>query len=68
MAGPDLELVAEATRATDRPVIASGEIATMDDLAALERAGAAAAVIGMRSTPVRSIQPPLRGSSINDAR
>lgn len=47
LGGPDVVRVQAAAAATRHPLIASGGIATMDDLAALERAGASAAVIGM---------------------
>jgi phosphoribosylformimino-5-aminoimidazole carboxamide ribotide isomerase len=47
LAGPDLGLVGDVAGATPHPVIASGGIRSADDLRALERAGAAAAVIGM---------------------
>jgi len=47
LAGPDLELVAAVVAATRLPVIASGGIASIQDLARLQQAGAAQAVIGM---------------------
>lgn len=47
LAGPDLELIANAVRASTRPIVASGGIGAMHDLVALEHSGAAAAVIGM---------------------
>ncbi len=47
MTGPDLALVQDLTDATDLPIIASGGIASHDDLRALEHRGSAAAVIGM---------------------
>ena len=47
LAGPDLGLVDEIVHTSALPVVASGGIATMDDLRALEERGAAAAVIGM---------------------
>lgn len=47
LAGPDLTLVADCLAGTTLPVIASGGITTMEDLRALTRAGAAAAVLGM---------------------
>jgi len=47
MAGPDLGLIGEATQATTRRVIASGGIASCDDLRALAQRGASAAVVGM---------------------
>lgn len=47
MTGPDLALVQDLADATDIPIIASGGIASRDDLLALEHRGAVAAVIGM---------------------
>ena len=47
LSGPDLTLVAATVRRATVPVIASGGIATMDDLRCLAAAGAAGAVIGM---------------------
>lgn len=47
LSGPDLPLVAATVRRATVPVIASGGIATMDDLRCLASAGAAGAVIGM---------------------
>lgn len=47
MTGIDEEAVAGLVRATAHPVLASGGIATVDDLRALDRAGAAGAVMGM---------------------
>lgn len=47
MVGPDLALMQDLTESTDLPIIASGGIATRDDLRALEYRGVAAAVIGM---------------------
>lgn len=47
LTGPDLTLVATIVRGASVPVIASGGIATMDDLRCLAAAGAARAVIGM---------------------
>jgi len=47
MRGPSLELVATAVASTDLPVFASGGVASREDLCALERCGADAAVIGM---------------------
>lgn len=47
LSGPDLPLVAATVRRATVPVIASGGIATMDDLRCLAAAGAAGAVIGM---------------------
>ena len=45
MSGPDLEAVA-AVVALGRPVIAAGGIATLEDVAALRRVGAAGVVVG----------------------
>lgn len=47
MTGPDLALVRELTSRTHLPIIASGGIATVDDLHRLQDAGAAEAVLGM---------------------
>lgn len=47
MRGPSLELVAKAVGATELPILASGGVASREDLCALERCGADAAVIGM---------------------
>jgi phosphoribosylformimino-5-aminoimidazole carboxamide ribotide isomerase len=47
MAGPDLALMRDVVQACGLPVIASGGIGSMDDLAALADAGVYAAVIGM---------------------
>ncbi len=47
LAGPDLELIGDAAAATSRSVIASGGIASHDDIRALAACGATAAVIGM---------------------
>lgn len=47
LAGPDLSLVTTMARRATVPVIASGGIATMNDLRCLAAAGAGAAVIGM---------------------
>jgi phosphoribosylformimino-5-aminoimidazole carboxamide ribotide isomerase len=47
MEGPAVDLIANARDVSRRPVIASGGIGSMDDLRALEAAGASAAVIGM---------------------
>lgn len=47
LAGPDLELVRECLSATALPLTASGGITTLNDLRALRRAGASAAVLGM---------------------
>jgi phosphoribosylformimino-5-aminoimidazole carboxamide ribotide isomerase len=47
MQGPDTALIANVVASTSLAVIASGGVATVDDLRALRRAGAAGAVIGM---------------------
>lgn len=47
LAGPDLSLIADVSASTRQPVIASGGVATMDDLRAVRARGAAACVIGM---------------------
>ena len=47
MAGPDLSLISETAHVTTRDVIASGGVASYDDLRALGRSGASATVIGM---------------------
>lgn len=47
LAGADLALVADCVAGTTLPIIASGGITTMEDLRALDQAGAAAAVLGM---------------------
>jgi phosphoribosylformimino-5-aminoimidazole carboxamide ribotide isomerase len=47
LAGPDLDLVRAAAAAARAPLLASGGIGGIEDLRALARAGAAAAVIGM---------------------
>ncbi|MGA9836898.1 MAG: 1-(5-phosphoribosyl)-5-[(5-phosphoribosylamino)methylideneamino] imidazole-4-carboxamide isomerase [Gemmatimonadaceae bacterium] len=47
MAGPDLALMQDLAESTSIPIIASGGIATHDDLRALEHRGVTAAVIGM---------------------
>lgn len=47
LGGPDLALVEEVVAAVPHRVLAAGGIATMDDLAALARLGAAGAVVGM---------------------
>ena len=47
MGGPDLDLVDDLVKMTRHPVIASGGIATLDDLRALEQRGASTCVIGM---------------------
>lgn len=45
--GPDVELVRDVAKGTRHPVVASGGIGKIDDLRALEGAGAKAAVMGM---------------------
>lgn len=45
--GVDLELMRDVVEAASAPVIASGGVTTMDDLAELARAGVSGAVIGM---------------------
>jgi phosphoribosylformimino-5-aminoimidazole carboxamide ribotide isomerase len=47
LGGPALDLISQATRASAKPIIASGGVGSIDDLRALERTGASAAVIGM---------------------
>jgi phosphoribosylformimino-5-aminoimidazole carboxamide ribotide isomerase len=47
MAGTDLPLMEDVAEASDWPVIASGGIASMNDLRALEDRGLAGAVLGM---------------------
>jgi phosphoribosylformimino-5-aminoimidazole carboxamide ribotide isomerase len=47
LSGPDLPLVSTIVRRATVPVIASGGIATMDELRCLAATGAAGAVIGM---------------------
>ncbi len=47
MAGTDLPLMEDVAEASDWPVFASGGIATMNDLRALEDRGLAGAVLGM---------------------
>jgi phosphoribosylformimino-5-aminoimidazole carboxamide ribotide isomerase len=44
--GPDLPLYGQVLELTDRPLIASGGVATTDDLVALAELGAEAAVVG----------------------
>jgi len=44
--GPDLPLYGQVLELTDRPLIASGGVATADDLVALAELGAEAAVVG----------------------
>ncbi|HUQ20751.1 MAG TPA: 1-(5-phosphoribosyl)-5-[(5-phosphoribosylamino)methylideneamino] imidazole-4-carboxamide isomerase [Gemmatimonadaceae bacterium] len=45
--GPDVPLVEKAVRATPHPIIAAGGVSSVEDLRALQRAGAAATVMGM---------------------
>ena len=47
MAGPSLELIERVVAIAAHPVVASGGIGSMEDLTALDRRGAHAAVIGM---------------------
>lgn len=47
MAGPDLALIESLVRSTRLPVTASGGVASLHDLASLQTAGAARAVLGM---------------------
>jgi phosphoribosylformimino-5-aminoimidazole carboxamide ribotide isomerase len=47
MGGPDVELIGRAVTRSSHPVIASGGVASIDDLRRLEQAGSAAVVIGM---------------------
>jgi phosphoribosylformimino-5-aminoimidazole carboxamide ribotide isomerase len=47
LAGPDTELIRGVVQHSRFPVLAAGGIASVDDLEALARAGAAAAVVGM---------------------
>lgn len=47
MEGPDTPLLAELAAATSLRIVASGGVGSIEDLRALERAGAAAAVVGM---------------------
>ena len=47
MRGPDLDLMARVVRRSDHPVIASGGIASMDDLRDVQKIGVSATVIGM---------------------
>jgi len=44
--GPNLEFLARMIAATPRPVIASGGVATLDDLSAIARTSAEAAIVG----------------------
>jgi phosphoribosylformimino-5-aminoimidazole carboxamide ribotide isomerase len=46
MEGPDLGLYRHAMELTDRPIIASGGVRTMDDVTALAGAGVEAAIVG----------------------
>lgn len=47
LGGTDLELMEDVVEASNHPVLASGGIATIDDLHALEDRGIAGAIIGM---------------------
>lgn len=47
LAGPDLPLIRDCVSAASVPLIASGGIASIEDLRALQGAGAASAVLGM---------------------
>lgn len=47
MVGPDLSLMQDITESTNVPIIASGGIANLEDLRALQNRGVAATVIGM---------------------
>lgn len=47
LAGPDLALIRDCVTAASVPLIASGGIASIEDLRALQGAGAAGAVLGM---------------------
>jgi phosphoribosylformimino-5-aminoimidazole carboxamide ribotide isomerase len=47
MVGPDLALMDDLAEASDLPIIASGGIASRDDLQALAHRGVSAAIIGM---------------------
>lgn len=47
LSGPDVRLVADVVQSTRLPVIASGGVASIDDLHALQACGANACVIGM---------------------
>jgi len=46
LAGPDLDVMRAALAATERPVIASGGVASLDDLRALRDLGLAGAIVG----------------------
>ena len=46
LAGPDVDGLATATAATEVPVIASGGVATLDDIAVLREIGAAGVIVG----------------------
>ncbi len=46
MSGPDLETLARVRRMTSHPVLYSGGVSSMDDLATLEGAGAAGVIFG----------------------
>jgi phosphoribosylformimino-5-aminoimidazole carboxamide ribotide isomerase len=45
--GPDIPLVERAVRATSHRIIAAGGVGSIEDLRALQRAGASATVVGM---------------------
>lgn len=47
LAGPDIPLVEKAVRATPHRIIAAGGVSSVDDLRALQRAGASATIMGM---------------------
>ena len=44
--GPNIQAVAQMVEALDVPVIASGGVSSLDDLAALRDAGAAGVIVG----------------------
>ncbi|MBO0684934.1 MAG: 1-(5-phosphoribosyl)-5-[(5-phosphoribosylamino)methylideneamino] imidazole-4-carboxamide isomerase [Candidatus Dormibacteraeota bacterium] len=61
--GPDLELLAGALTATSHPLTYSGGIASMEDVAAVASAGAAAAILGKSLLEGRiSLSPALFGA------
>ena len=47
LAGPDLPLIRDCVSAAAVPLIASGGIASIEDIRALQSTGAAGAVLGM---------------------
>jgi len=47
LSGPNVELLAEAARLVDRPVIASGGVRNLEDLRALARTSIEATIVGM---------------------